>query len=96
MSTASKAKRSGRIYVDYLRNGRGSTAIASYSTRARAGAPVATPIRWEELSDLERPDFYNVTNVPARLRSLASDPWEGFFESRQTLTKSMREAVAVD
>ncbi len=96
VSTSSKAKRKGRIYVDYLRNGRGATAIASYSTRARPGAPVATPLRWNELGDLRRPDQYTVANIPARLASLDGDPWEGFFESRQVLTQRMKEAVAAD
>jgi bifunctional non-homologous end joining protein LigD len=89
VSTASKAKRKGRIYVDYLRNGRGATAIASYSTRARPGAPVATPIRWDELAGLAEPDTYTVQNLPSRLRSLGSDPWDGFVDKRQVLTRNM-------
>ena len=60
----SKAKRNGRIFVDYLRNQRGATAIASYSTRAREGAPVATPLAWDELSARTRPNGYTVANVP--------------------------------
>lgn len=95
VSTASKAKRKGKIFVDYLRNGRGATAIASYSTRARPGAPVATPLRWDELSNLSGPATYTVQNVPARLGALGSDPWEGFLRNRQVLTRSMRKA-AVD
>ncbi|MEX2529599.1 MAG: DNA ligase D [Gemmatimonadota bacterium] len=93
VSTARKAKRKGKIFVDYLRNGRGATAIASYSTRARPGAPVATPLRWEELSRLPGPDRYTVLNIPARLGALGSDPWEGLFQNRQVLTRSMREAA---
>ena len=50
IATASKAKRAGKIYLDYLRNEQGATAIASYSTRARSGATVATPLTWDELS----------------------------------------------
>ena len=51
VANMSKAKRRGRIFVDYLRNGRGATAIAPYSTRSRAGAYVATPVSWQQLRD---------------------------------------------
>jgi bifunctional non-homologous end joining protein LigD len=84
-SNMSKAKRQGRIFIDYLRNGRGATAIASYSTRARPGAPVAVPLRWDELDADLRPDTYNLRNLPRRLRALTSDPWEGFEEARTPL-----------
>jgi bifunctional non-homologous end joining protein LigD len=92
IATMSKAKRRGKIYVDYLRNQRGSTAIASYSTRARDGAPVAVPIAWEELSAKTRPDMYNVTNLPGRLAKLKKDPWADFFSVRQSLTREVRKA----
>jgi bifunctional non-homologous end joining protein LigD len=84
--TATKSKRTGRIFLDYLRNDRGSTAIAPYSTRARAGAPVATPIAWDELtSDLD-PRAFDVRSVPQRLRALQrDDPWAELFELRQRL-----------
>lgn len=82
---ASKAVRRGKVFIDFLRNAYGATAIASYSTRARSGAPVATPLRWDELTNDLRPDQYRVDNVPARLRSLRRDPWEGFFEQRKKL-----------
>jgi bifunctional non-homologous end joining protein LigD len=81
----SKAKRHGRIFIDYLRNGRGATAIANYSTRARPGAPVAVPLRWDELDADLRPDAYNIHNLRRRLRALKSDPWEGFDEARVPL-----------
>jgi bifunctional non-homologous end joining protein LigD len=94
-SNMSKAKRQGRIFVDYLRNGRGATAIASYSARARPGAPVAVPVRWDELDESLRPDHYDVHNLPRRLRALERDPWEGFDEARTPLTASMRERVGL-
>lgn len=72
-----KAKRRGRIFVDYLRNAFGATAIASYSPRARPGAPVAVPIRWDELSPKREPSSYHLKNLPRRLASLREDPWEG-------------------
>jgi bifunctional non-homologous end joining protein LigD len=92
IATMSKAKRRGKIYVDYLRNQRGATAIASYSTRARDGAPVAVPIAWNELTTKTRPNMYNVHNLPARLAKLKSDPWAEFFSTRQSLTREVRTA----
>ncbi len=78
VSTISKAKRRGKILVDYLRNQRGATAVASYSTRARPGAPVAMPLAWDELSTQIGPAYFTVANTPTRLASLSADPWEGF------------------
>jgi bifunctional non-homologous end joining protein LigD len=89
IATMSKAKRRGKVYVDYLRNQRGATAIASYSSRARTGAPVAMPLAWEELSTRTKPDGYSVISVPKRLKT-AADPWNGFFAVRQSITQSMR------
>jgi bifunctional non-homologous end joining protein LigD len=94
IATMSKARRKGRIFVDYLRNARGATAVASYSTRAKAGAPVATPLGWDELERLSGPDHYTIVNLPARLRARKKDPWEGFFDVRQSLTRAMREGAA--
>jgi bifunctional non-homologous end joining protein LigD len=75
--TASLAKRAreGRIFVDYLRNGRGATAVAAYSTRARPGAPVSVPVAWDELASLQSGAQYRVGNLPARLQHLERDPW---------------------
>lgn len=78
ISVATKAKRGGRIFVDYLRNGRGATAVAPYSTRARAGAAVSMPVTWEELDQLTSAAQYTVDNAPTRLASLDTDPWEEF------------------
>jgi bifunctional non-homologous end joining protein LigD len=91
----SKAKRRGKIFLDYLRNGRGATAIASYSTRARPRAPVATPVRWDELGGALRPDRYDVDNLRRRLAALRSDPWEGFDDSRRAITRKMQGAVGL-
>src|SRR3954467_15680143 len=70
-----KRARSGRIFLDYLRNPRGATAIAAYSTRARAGAPVSVPVTWEELPSLRAGSQYRVDNLLGRLGYLPQDPW---------------------
>jgi len=88
----SKARRKGKVYIDYLRNGRGATFVAAYSTRARPGATVSAPVRWDELGRV-RPDGYDVGNLGRRLASLNADPWEGFDEVRQSVTATMRKAV---
>jgi bifunctional non-homologous end joining protein LigD len=82
-----KALRKGKIFVDYLRNKRGATSIASYSTRSRAGAPVATPFSWSELDRVESAVAYHVGNIPQRLTRLHADPWEDLKTVRQSLTK---------
>jgi bifunctional non-homologous end joining protein LigD len=94
-TNASKAKRGGKIYLDYLRNGRGATAIASFSTRAREGAPVAVPLRWDELDASLRSDRYRVDNVRRRLAALRDDPWAGYDEAARTITAAMRKAVGM-
>lgn len=78
VATISKAKRTGRILVDYLRNGRGSTAVAPYSTRSRPGAPVSMPLTWDELTPEIGPAYFTVLNTPARLAAQGTDPWAAF------------------
>lgn len=92
----SKDKRRGRIFIDYLRNGRGATAIASYSVRARRGAPVAVPLRWEEVGPALRSDHYNVGNLQRRLAALRADPWADFAATRRSLTRRMRREVGLE
>ena len=87
-SVVSKAAREQKIFVDYLRNGRGATAVAPYSTRARAGAPVSTPLAWEELGPKLRGDSFNVGNIRNRLSRLSADPWASFFKLAQSLPAS--------
>lgn len=77
VSTITKSKRRGRILIDYLRNQRGMTAVAAYSTRARPGAAVSMPVGWDELDQIG-PDYFTLTNTPARLDALTRDPWEDF------------------
>lgn len=85
VANMSKAKRKGRIFVDYLRNGQGATSVAAYSTRARPGAPVSMPISWEELDDLAAFNQYNVSNARAYIDAQKRDPWASFEASRRSL-----------
>jgi bifunctional non-homologous end joining protein LigD len=80
-----KRDRTGRIFLDYLRNGRGATAIVAYSTRAREGATVATPLTWEELEAGALPHDFTVETVPRRIARQERDPWEGYADLRQAL-----------
>ncbi|WP_282295299.1 DNA ligase D [Stenotrophomonas sp. PS02289] len=90
LSKAAKSLRNKRIFVDYLRNGRGATAVASYSLRARPGAPVAMPISWTELSKLQRADTFTLKTVPAKLKRRRKDPWEGIDTIKQSLSRWSR------
>jgi bifunctional non-homologous end joining protein LigD len=95
--TANMAKRArhGRIYIDYLRNGRGATAVGAYTPRARRGAPVSTPVSWEEVEEGVRPDAFTVETVPQRLASLGSDPWGEIGKVRQALSAAVRRQVGI-
>jgi bifunctional non-homologous end joining protein LigD len=87
VSTATKAKRNKRIFVDYLRNSREATAVAPYSTRARAGAPVSVPIDWSELGSLKAANQYTVQNLMPRLSRLRKDPWAAIARINQPLPR---------
>ena len=93
VATMTKAKRHGKIFVDYLRNSECATAIAPYSLRARANAPVAMPIAWEELQEDIRRDHFNLRNVPKRLKSMKRDPWADYFDVKQSITKALMKKV---
>jgi bifunctional non-homologous end joining protein LigD len=95
IATMSKQKRKGKIYVDYLRNTKGATAIAAYSTRARPGAPVSVPLAWEELSVDVRSDHFTVANMVTRLKGLKRDPWRDYFSVKQKLTRKMKVTLEV-
>ncbi|WP_049417803.1 non-homologous end-joining DNA ligase, partial [Stenotrophomonas maltophilia] len=87
LATATKSLRNKRIFVDYLRNGRGATAVASYSLRARPGAPVALPIAWGDLTKLKRADAFTIKDVPAKLKRQRKDPWAGIGKVKQNLAR---------
>jgi bifunctional non-homologous end joining protein LigD len=92
-STLSKKSRHGKIFIDYLRNAEGATAIAAYSARARANAPVATPIAWEELRQDVRFDHFNVRNVPERVKRAKKDPWADMSRASRPVTAAMMKRV---
>jgi bifunctional non-homologous end joining protein LigD len=85
VANMSKAKRKGKIFLDYLRNQRGATVISPYSTRAKNNAPVATPLSWDELSNKTRSDTFNINTVITRLEKVTKDPWKEFFNIKQKL-----------
>ncbi|MDH4908367.1 DNA ligase D [Xanthomonas euvesicatoria] len=87
IATATKRLRNKRIFVDYLRNGRGATAVASYSLRGRPGAPVALPLAWSDLSKLQRADAFTLRDVPEKLRRRRKDPWADMDGIRQNLAR---------
>jgi len=88
IATMSKAQRAGKIFIDYFRNGRGATSIASYSSRSRPGATVSTPLDWKELTPQLKPELFTVRSVPARLTK-KGDAWRDFFNVRQRITESL-------
>lgn len=87
VATMSKAKRKGRLFIDYLRNERGSTAIAPWSSRSREGAPVAVPVSWDQLKDVRAANQFDLAE--AAVRSGHPDPWKGYLTSKQTITGRM-------
>jgi len=85
VARAAKRARRGRVFIDYMRNGRGATAVASYSPRARPGAPVATPLAWAELEAGVDPRRFTIETIPMRLARLEADPWRDMTKLRQRL-----------
>src|SRR5690606_85185 len=85
VATVSKKFRTGRIFIDYLRNGRGATSVASFSLRARDGAPVAMPLRWEDLGRVKSGGAFDIDSAPRRVKRWKAHPWEGIDDIRQDL-----------
>ena len=92
IATMSKTERRGKIFVDYLRNSRSATAVSAYSARARAGAPVSVPLRWEELEKDLRAHF-TIGNTAKRLARLKEDPWGDYEAMRRPLTTKLRRRL---
>lgn len=97
MFTANPLKRlrKGKIFVDYLRNDRGSTAVAPYAVRARAGATVAFPVPWPDVTKKLDPKRFTLRTVPALIAKRA-DPWREMAKVRQVITERARRAVGID
>lgn len=85
IATMSKAKRKGKIFIDYLRNQRGSTAVMPYSARAREQAPVAVPIGWDALADVEKAGQWTIKDSDELLARAASPELKGWGFANQTL-----------
>ena len=92
-ATMSKAMRRGKVYIDYLRNAKTATAVAAYSTRARARAPVSMPLRWDELGADIRGNNYDVRNTPERLSRLRKDPWHDYETARCAITPALIKEI---
>ena len=82
----SKARRKGRLFIDYLRNERGSTAICPWSVRSREGAPVAVPMRWDEVPSLKAANIFSLAEAAERARDAA---WPNYFRQKQKLPKDV-------
>jgi bifunctional non-homologous end joining protein LigD len=87
--------RRGRIFVDYLRNNRGASTVVAYSPRARPGMGVSVPLAWDEVPHTTSGDQWNVRNLHERLAALHDDPWAGYAQARQRITREMRERLGM-
>jgi bifunctional non-homologous end joining protein LigD len=95
IANMSKAKRKGRIFIDYLRNDLTSTAVSAFSARARPGAGVSTPLFWNELNGKLNPADYNINTLAKRLRNQKSDPWADYFDAKQALRADILNALKI-
>jgi len=91
-ATPGERHRRGKIFIDYLRNARGATAVAPYSLRARPGATVSTPLTWDELSATVPPTQFTIATVPERIRR-RKDAWADFGAHRQRLSAKAVQAL---
>lgn len=87
VSVAGEAKRAGRIFIDWLRNARGATSVASYSLRARSDAGVAMPLAWKELAKIEGAHAFSITNALTHIRRRRTDPWRDIDRIDQALPR---------
>lgn len=82
--------RIGKIFIDYLRNGRGATTVAAWSARTRPGLGISVPVAWEELPHLKGGDQWTVATVHTRLDH-GNEPWDGYADSAVSITKAMKQ-----
>lgn len=94
LAKASKAARKGKIYIDWLRNARSATAVAPFSTRARARATISVPVAWSELDALTAPDTFTVLDVQ-KIAQRKRDPWLGFAATKQSISAKAQRAVGM-
>ena len=87
--------RVGRIFIDYLRNGKGATTACAYSLRAREGLPVSVPIWRDELAHIKAANQWNITNLRERLAEV-DDPWADMGKVRQSITARMRKQLGLE
>jgi bifunctional non-homologous end joining protein LigD len=87
--------RQGKIFIDYLRNNRGSSTVAAFSLRARPGMGASVTLDWDELDEVKSGDQWNIGNVRERLDSLGADPWAGYGKKRQRLTVAMKKRLGM-
>jgi bifunctional non-homologous end joining protein LigD len=92
LDTMAKKDRVGRIFLDYLRNDRTSTAVAVLSTRARAGAPISMPIHWKEVNAKLKPERYNIRTGPELLTK--SKPWVDYMDSARSLAGAIEKVLS--
>jgi len=93
IANMSKAKRTGKVFADYLRNSETASAVSAYSARAREEAGVSTPLDWDELGKADIRNKFTVLSVPKRLASLTLDPWAEYSSTRQSITDAMWNAL---
>ncbi len=93
VAKASKALRDKRIFVDWLRNTRGATWVAPWSTRAREGSSVSVPVEWPELATIKRANAFNIDSVLELIEGRYADPWTSMLTAKQRLTPEMAEAL---
>jgi bifunctional non-homologous end joining protein LigD len=84
-----KKDRVGRIFLDYLRNDRTSTAVAVLSSRARSGAPISMPLHWKDVNTGLEPTNYTVRTGPTILKK--SKPWSAYLQSARSLSSAIRK-----
>ncbi|MFM0327628.1 DNA ligase D [Caballeronia glebae] len=88
--------RKGKIFIDYLRNNRGSSTVAAFSLRARPGLGASMPLAWDEVDSVTSGDQWHIGNVRERLDALKGDPWAGYDKARQRLTAEMKKRLGIN